>query len=205
MVARLPSAGRQLRLSSAGQRRGKVLDTTSFDLVFAHCSSVAPYVEHVEGVPKMLDFGDMDSQKWLMYGDVRAAPVAWGFRLEGVKLQREERRLADRFDLCSCTTRAELETLRSYGSATDTGWFPNGVDFDYFRPSSEGYDSDLVSFIGRMDYYPNQQGVQWFCHEVLPLLRRERPSLRFAVVGAAPPPAIERLGSLPGSPSRGSV
>ena len=36
-----------------------------WDLIFVHCSSVAPYVEHVTGVPKILDFGDMDSQKWL--------------------------------------------------------------------------------------------------------------------------------------------
>jgi glycosyltransferase involved in cell wall biosynthesis len=40
---------------------------------------------------------------------------------------------------------------------------------------------------------------------VLPLLQRERPTLKFAVVGAAPPPAIERLGSLPGVTVTGQV
>ena len=37
----------------------------AFELIFVHCSSVSQYVEDVQGVPKILDFGDMDSQKWL--------------------------------------------------------------------------------------------------------------------------------------------
>jgi hypothetical protein len=36
--------------------------TQSFDLAFVHCSSAAQYVRALTGVPKILDFGDMDSQ-----------------------------------------------------------------------------------------------------------------------------------------------
>jgi hypothetical protein len=43
----------------------------AWDLIFVHCSSVAQYVEHVRDVPKILDFGDMDSQKWLEYANYK--------------------------------------------------------------------------------------------------------------------------------------
>lgn len=181
------------------------LATERYDLIFVHCSSVAQYVEDVRGIAKILDFGDMDSQKWLEYADQRRFPLALGYRLEGVKMERAERRLAQRFDLCTCTTRAELETLDNYGTGARTGWFPNGVDHGFFRPSGELYDPDTICFIGRMDYYPNQECMFDFCANALPLIRARRPHVKLLIVGADPSPAVRRLGELPGVTVTGSV
>ena len=77
------------------------LHHTDFDLIFVHCSSVAHYVDDVTGIPKIIDFGDMDSQKWLDYARVRPFPVSLAYRIEGLKMLRAEKRLARRFDLCT--------------------------------------------------------------------------------------------------------
>ena len=58
----------------------------------------------------------MDSQKWLEYARYKPFPLSLGYRLEGDKLERAEKRLARRFDLCTATTRAEWQTLESYGT-----------------------------------------------------------------------------------------
>jgi len=166
---------------------GKIRDllaTRRFDLIFVHCSSVAHYVEDTTGIPKILDFGDMDSQKWLEYTRYKPFPLRLGYLLEGRKMAAEEKRLARRFDFCTATTRAEWATLNAYRSGTPADWFPNGVDTEYFAPSDEAYDRDLISFVGRMDYYPNQQAMFDFCANTWPLLQRRRPTLRLAIVGA---------------------
>ncbi len=181
------------------------LRTGSYDMVFVHCSSVAPYVANAKNVFKVIDFGDMDSQKWREYSAERAFPLAAGFWLEALKLERTEKRLAAQFDFATCTTRAELETLRSFGVTTSTDWFPNGVDAQFFAPSSEPYDPELLVFVGRMDYFPNQQAVNYFCADVLPALRAQRPNVRFAIVGADPPQQIRDLARLPGVSVTGSV
>ena len=170
-----------------------------------HCSSVAQYVEHVVGVPKILDFGDMDSQKWLEYANHKAFPLSLGYRLEGHKMLAAEQRLARRFDLCTATTRAEWETLESYATGVATDWIPNGVDADYFSPTDAPYDADTISFIGRMDYYPNQECMARFCASIWPLLRSRRPALELLIVGADPSPEIRKLGALPGVIVTGSV
>lgn len=175
------------------------------DLVFVHCSSVAPYVADLPAPAKIIDFGDMDSQKWREYAQHRAFPLSAGYWLEAVKLERTERLLAGKFDLATCTTRAEMESLRSLGVSTPTDWFPNGVDTTFFAPSVQPHDPDLVTFVGRMDYFPNQQAVQRFCAEVLPELQRLRPGTRFEIVGADPPDFIRALGRLPGVTVTGSV
>lgn len=176
-----------------------------FDLIFVHCSSVAPYVADVRGIPKMLDFGDMDSQKWLIYSKFHRFPMAIGYRLESAKLRQAEVALAKQFAFCTCTTKAELDTLNGYGVPVPTDWFPNGVDTMYFRPVEEPYDPDMISFIGRMDYYPNQQGMLAFCHDVMPMICKQRPGTKLWIVGANPSTAIRALGRLPYVTVTGSV
>jgi sugar transferase (PEP-CTERM/EpsH1 system associated) len=185
------------------------LATGTYDLAFVHCSSVAAYVGNVPrgvdgGALRMIDFGDMDSQKWREYVRSQPFPKSFVYWVEALKTEAAERRLAAQFDFCTATTRAELESLRSLGTTTPSDWFPNGVDATFFAPVPE-YDANLVSFIGRMDYYPNQLAVQRFCADILPKLRAVRPEVRFEIVGADPPPFVRDLGKLPGVTVTGSV
>jgi hypothetical protein len=140
MVLRLPtpvpSSMGYFYSARLARRIRALLARERFDLIFVHCSSVAQYVARARGVPKILDFGDMDSQKWLEYARYKPFPLSAGYWLEGVKMERAERALARQFDLCTATTRAEWETLEGYGTGVATDWFPNGVDSGYFAPSA---------------------------------------------------------------------
>ena len=176
-----------------------------YELIFVHCSSMAQYAANIEDAAKILDFGDMDSQKWLEYAHYKPFPISVGYWWEGTKLQLEERRLAYQFDICTATTRAEVATLVGLAPGIASAWFSNGVDHEFFSPDGEDYDSDVISFIGRMDYYPNQECMLRFCKEVLPSVRSQRPSVKLFIVGADPMPAIKKLGELPGVTVTGSV
>ena len=209
MVARLPivtpsSMGYFYSADLARRVRAQLM-RRPWDLIFVHCSSVAQYVEHVRGVPKILDFGDMDSHKWIEYAAYKPPPLSWGYRFEGAKMMMAEKRLATRFDLCTATTRAEWQTLEGYATGAATDWFPNGVDSDFFSPGSDAHDPDTLSFIGRMDYYPNQECMSRFCDQVWPLLRARRPAAKLVIVGADPSPAMRALGERPGVTVTGSV
>ena len=209
MAARLPlptpSSMGYFRSSALARGVDRLLREHAFDLIFVHCSSVAQYVEHVQGIPKILDFGDMDSQKWLEYVHYKPFPLSLGYRLEGVKMVAAEKRLANRFDLCTATTRAERQTLDDYGTNAATDWFPNGVDAGFFAPTDGAHDADAISFVGRMDYYPNQECMARFCQDVWPLLKARRPTLRLSIVGASPTAEMRALGGLPGVTVTGTV
>jgi glycosyltransferase involved in cell wall biosynthesis len=79
------------------------------------------------------------------------------------------------------------------------------VDAEFFCPAEEPYASDTISFVGRMDYYPNQECMARFCAETWPLLKVRRPDLKLLIVGADPSPAVRRLGELRGVRVTGSV
>ncbi len=90
------------------------------------------------------------------------------------------------------------------------GWLENGVDLERFspmRPDPCPYPPaarNLV-FTGTMDSWPNGDAVLWFAGTVMPLLRRERPQLRFHIVGANPGHRLLRLRGAPGIEITGRV
>tara|TARA_R110002096_G_scaffold367840_1_gene561121 strand:+ start:62768 stop:63901 length:1134 start_codon:yes stop_codon:yes gene_type:complete len=183
----------------------QLLHDNIYDLIVVFSSSAAQYVEHVSDTPKMLDFCDMDSQKWLAYVDYKKWPISAGYALEGRKLEADEKRLAKKFDLCSCATDFEVETLDSYQTGVASGYFPNGVDSDFFKPINVQYTKNSICFVGRMDYYPNEVCIINFCHEVLPIIREKYPDVTFKVIGAAPPTAVLDLNEIPGVLVTGTV
>ena len=183
----------------------RLLEAEHWHLVLVHCSSMAPYVLVAPGAPKVLDFADMDSQKWLDYARHKRAPLSWMYALEGRKLAAEEVRLARRFDFSTTVSPGELATLEALAPGSRAGWFPNGVDTVYFAPLEKPYDRGLIVFVGRMDYYPNAEAMGWFCSAVWPRLKARRADLMLRIVGANPPRAVRRLAAIDGVEVTGTV
>ncbi len=183
----------------------RLLAEKNFDLIVVFSSTAAQYVSHVTHIPKLLDFCDMDSQKWLAYAKFKKWPISMGYHLEGTKLEREERALCGQFDICTCATDFEVDTLAGYNTGVASGFFPNGVDFDFFTPGEGDYDRRSISFVGRMDYYPNEECVLSFCKTVFPALQEKYPDVTFTVIGAAPPANIMALNDQPGVTVTGTV
>lgn len=209
MVSRLlttePSSMGYFYSAAMKKQINQLLSEQDFDLIYVHCSSVAGYVSHVNHIPKILDFVDMDSQKWLSFTDFKSFPINLGYWLEGTKLERAERLLSERFDLCTTITRSECDTLQAFGQKQPSNWFSNGVDSDYFTPGDNVYRAHMVSFIGRMDYYPNEQAVNYFCYQIFPLLREKIKNAEFVIIGASPSDAVKKLASIPGVSVTGFV
>jgi sugar transferase (PEP-CTERM/EpsH1 system associated) len=182
------------------------IQTNRPDLIYVHCSSVAPYVADYD-IPKIMDFVDMDSAKWLIYAKFKSFPINLGYWYEGVKLRRAEKALAQRFNISTCITQTELDTLDEYGLNIDGDWFPNGVDYEFFCPDKGDatYDSNAISFIGRMDYYPNTEAMLRFCNDIYPLVRQKNSKATMIIVGANPTAEIIALGKKNGITVTGTV
>jgi len=176
-----------------------------FDAVFVHCAFMGPYVEDVSARLRVLDFGDLDSGKWFDYARHRAVPLSWGYALEARKLRRYEIYLARVFDRYTVTTPGELDEYHSLGGPQPATVIPNGVETSYFHRHVADPNSKLLVFLGRMDYYPNADGVLYFAREVFPLVRRAMPETELRVVGSNPSAQIRSLARTPGITVTGHV
>ena len=82
---------------------------------------------------------------------------------------------------------------------------PNGVDTALFQGQRSETDGKTVFFIGKMDYRPNVDAVEWFCQAVWPSVRQERPEARFRIVGRDPTARVASLSKVPGVEVIGEV
>jgi sugar transferase (PEP-CTERM/EpsH1 system associated) len=176
-----------------------------FDLIMVHCSSVAQYVPDSLGCRCIMDFGDMDSEKWFQYARRRTFPFSIVYTVEGIKLRRYEKALACRYGECVVISPGERKILDAYGLDVPVSVVPNGVDLDQFTDRENEYDPLSIVFVGRMDYFPNIDAVEYFCRHILPLIRRDLPEASFTIVGSDPVRSVRNLARLPGVSVTGYV
>ena len=169
--------------------------------ILVYSSSMAQYAEPWEaGVKRVIDFVDIDSDKWAQYARSCAWPKSAIYRREARRLLAYEQAIAGRFDYSFFVSEKEAGLFRELsGLGQDkVGFFDNGVDTAYFRPQEDRaspYDGGerAIVFTGAMDYWANVDAVSWFVEQVMPALRRHCPGLVFYIVGARPTEQVRRL------------
>jgi glycosyltransferase involved in cell wall biosynthesis len=73
---------------------------------------------------------------------------------------------------------------------------PTGVDLQQYCPGpATGAIKPLVLFVGAMDWEPNIDAAEYFCHDIWPLLQAKVPGARFRIVGRNPHRRVQRLAS----------
>lgn len=174
--------------------------------VFVFSSQVAQFVlkPAFASARRVVDFVDVDSDKWRQYAASKAWPMSWVYRREARTLQSFERRVAAAVDVGLFVSAPEAQLFKAIAPevAGRIDHLDNGVDQAYFDPAL-AYDDpygghrETAVFTGAMDYWANIDAVTWFADEVLPLLVASRPGFRFAIVGARPTPAVQALGKRP--------
>ncbi len=199
-VAYFSSAPLRARIREAWQKE-------KFDLVWVHCAFAAQYAAILpSGGVRVLDFGDIDSAKWLDYARHRSFPLSLGYALEARKLRRYEKQMALQFDRCTATTPGESEEYNSFHVPVPCTVIPNGVDARFFQPRAERpADSAVIVFLGRMDYFPNVDAIRDFVASVFPLVRRRVPQAQLRIIGSNPTRAVRALARDPGVAVTGYV
>lgn len=180
--------------------------TTQFDAVFVHCAFVAQYATDLPARMRVLDFGDLDSAKWREYSRTRGFPLSLGYKFEAQKLRQYEKKVANVFHSCTVTAQGEWDEFQTLGVEIPCTTIPNGVDTQYFamKPWTSLHSSTIV-FLGRMNYFPNVDGMVYFANEILPLVRQHEPKATLRIIGSEPARKILNLAKLPGVTVTGSV
>jgi sugar transferase (PEP-CTERM/EpsH1 system associated) len=169
------------------------------DVAIVFSSAMAQYVPPDAGFPTVVDYVDVDSEKWKVYSEMKPWPVSWLYRVEAGRLRRYEASIASRYEESVFVAQREADVFRSAAEGAHARVLPNGVDLEYFR-RPEGTrpiaSSQDIVFVGMMDYFPNIDAVCWFAESIFPLIQERAPSARFRVVGRNPDPRVRDLARL---------
>ena len=176
------------------------------DLVFCYSSSAAIFVKDDDTFAKVMQFAELDSDKWRQYAS-RSGPFGkFIYGREARLLLEFERHVARTFDASLVVSEIERELFLEYIPDVEPLVFPNGVDVDDFQSTGDASrEPHTAVFTGVMDYDPNVDGVLWFAADSWPKVRERFPDARLLVVGNRPCAAIQKLGGAHGITVTGYV
>jgi glycosyltransferase involved in cell wall biosynthesis len=161
-----------------------------------------PYVDRAgSATERHLDLDDVESitrrrlaELYRAHGRGTLAEVEEEAARRAAVLEEGVLRDFDRLYVCSEQDRVSL--ARSGGARVCV--LPNALPVpDPLPPPPPGRPFTFL-FIGTLGYYPNEDGILYFCTQVLPLIRRARPrDVRVLIVGPGASPAVGQLARAP--------
>lgn len=182
-----------------------LLTEHKLDLALCYSSGVAPFVMGRPQLRRVMDFVDVDSDKWRQYAQAHRGLTRMIYQREARRLAQFEHTVAAQFDASVLVSEAEAGFFRQQvpTAAGKVHGIPNGVDGEYwdpqriypnpYRPAERA-----VVFVGAMDYRANVHAAAWFARDVWPRILAGCPDARFYIVGSKPTAAVRALGELAG-------
>jgi len=200
--------------SAMSQWVTNITSSEQIDDILIYSSSMAQYILDPKFASKnrIIDFVDVDSDKWRQYAEKETWPMNWLYRREAAYLLKFEKRVTAILDASFFVSSHEAEHFRQLApeNASKILYYSNGVDLEKFDPALEFetpfHDgAQQIVFTGAMDYWPNEDAVTWFAQKVFPAIRQDWPEARFHIVGSRPSEKVQKLAEMEGVSVSGSV
>jgi len=199
-----------------------LLAARRFDVIFCFSSPMAEYILNRStndlinhSTKTIMDFCDVDSEKWLQYSQQSEFPLNLIYRTENRRLLKFEKKINKSFDNSVFVSQQEADLFyRLFPEAKNISVIGNGVDHEYFSPESRTLNPELrqlnkaqssklktpcsatspiLLFTGAMNYWANVDGVLWFCEKILPIIKAGYPEVQFYIAGSDPKAEIQEL------------
>ena len=172
-----------------------------FDLVHVEHLRGSLLAAGMQGVPIVFD--SVDSITYLFEQASRCAPrlrQRMMARADLGRTRRFEARAPFRFDRVLVTSPIDRQAMGRYAGAAVDGRIvviPNGVDLDYFQPSTSDPEPATILFSGKLSYHANAAAALYLGREVMPLVWQACPEAKVSFVGKGPGSAIRALAADP--------
>lgn len=192
----------------------RTIENEGIEDILVSSSGVAQFVisDRFSACNRVVDFIDVDSEKWRQYAAQKAWPMSWIYRREARVLLSVEERISCAFDGSLFVSRREADLFKELAPQcrNKVGFVANGVDLDFFSnassfPSPYPSADPVVVFAGAMDYWPNIDAALYFADVVFPHVLEKAPETRFVVVGRNPDKRVLALAERDAISVTGSV
>lgn len=158
-----------------------------YDLVHIDTIALAGYYKYCGDANLVLNHHNVESAILFRRAaaDTRFAAKAYLY-FQAWKVARYEKKMARMFDLNVCVSELDAAKLEAQIPGIKTFVVPNGTDTNFFHPIDQGNENkEGLVFVGGMNWFPNLDGIVWFCKEVYPLIKEKIPNIHISIIGSS--------------------
>jgi len=193
-----------------GARKGRILfdGIEAIHKVHVFHLLMAPFIKsllmrHAGDRPVcVLDLDDYESKKLHRFAAVSEADgdssSSLAFHRRALEFEQAERAYLCKFDQIYVSQRADCHELSNAHGLDNVSVVPNCVRLPDVKRQHGMCGIATIVFVGTLDYFPNEDGIVWFCSEILPIIRDGAGvPFRVLIVGARPTYKVLALGNIP--------
>jgi glycosyltransferase involved in cell wall biosynthesis len=103
--------------------------------------------------------------------------------LQYIKLYSFEKKQFLLADCCTTVSQQDKEFLQKMSRNSPVHIVPNGVDIDYFSPDGKDDEMNALIYVGGFNWFPNLDGMNYFCEKILPKIIEKVKYVETFVVG----------------------
>jgi glycosyltransferase involved in cell wall biosynthesis len=204
------------RFDNAGfaEKLKKVLQSNRFDVVQLESLYLTPYIpvvrKYAPSAMVVLRAHNVEHEIWERVAENSNPFKKWYLQKITPRLRHYETEHLNDYDLVVGISERDLEQFRGLGLRKPAAVAPIGLDCRDYEADFSSFQRPLsLSFIGSLDWMPNQEGLKWFLDEVwTPFLAPVFPELTFHIAGRTAPRWLHKLdlervvfhGEVPSSP-----
>jgi polysaccharide biosynthesis protein PslH len=197
LVDPVPYAVAKYRSAAYRARLERLLAAERFDAVV--CDFLPPIVNLPDRLPcpSMVFTHNVEAEIWRRHAENASNAVSKRLMArQWRRMLRFERDALSRFDLVLAVSDADRQTferLYPHSLRAPVHVVQTGVDTSFFTPETGTPARTHLVFTGSMDWLPNEDGMVYFCREILPRIRQSEPEATLSIIGRSPTPAVRRL------------
>jgi glycosyltransferase involved in cell wall biosynthesis len=163
-----------------------LLKSCDWDLVQCEWTPYARFLSSAGRAVTLVATHNIESQIWRRRAEHGGSIMQRVFfALQAKKMRRFERRALLRATAVTAVTSADAQTMRDWGVQNVT-LIPNGVDPEFYISAKNPENDNEIVSVASLDWFPNIDAVEYFAHEILPLIKESQPRAVFRIVGRQP-------------------
>lgn len=171
-----------------------LIDRQHFDLLLCDFLHTAAPLREINFKPRIVFEHNVEFLLRKRKAALEARPIHKVIlETEWKKTKRIEIEVCRSFDHVVAVSPEDEATFRKEFAIDHVSAVPTGVDTGFFRPDGSLPVPGRLSFVGSMDWAPNEDGIVWFLREAYPQVRRALPYVTLSVVGRNPSPRLRAI------------
>ncbi len=176
----------------------EVLTENTFDVIQLETPILSSYIpvirKHTDAIIAMRSH-NVEYEIWARYAEnQKFFPYKWYLKKAAEKLQNFEQKYMNDYDLVLALTSRDLKILKKEGLSKPNYVIPIGLDVRDYKPDVSCFKkAPSVSFIGSLDWMPNQEGLKWFVENVWETITDKFPNAELHVAGRNTPSWVKNM------------
>ncbi|MDD5166582.1 MAG: glycosyltransferase, partial [Candidatus Omnitrophica bacterium] len=187
------------------ERMNEIQERLPVDIVHIESNELLYLTEYVKHIPVVYTEHDISIISYRSSYYHRGLFDSLSSFVDYLKLVYYHSAIYKNIDHVITLSKQDQKVIDAFSPQAVSSLIPTGVDLEHFKFVEKSAETKSLIFVGHYPHYPNEEAAVYFCHEILPLIRKAMPEVTVKLIGSCPTEEVIKLSRIKGVELIGEV